>query len=74
MTTDQQRPLRFGRTNPHCSNCGDERGGPFGHEISECAYQPGMTVTDLAATMPEDKRSRYLDAAIDAYFEREANR
>jgi hypothetical protein len=65
------KPVHFGRRNVHCSNCGDERGGPFGHEISECLYRPGMTVTELAATMPADKASRYLDAAIDAYFERE---
>lgn len=26
------------RRNPHCSNCGDTRGGPFGHEISECTW------------------------------------
>jgi len=30
----------FGRRNTHCSNCGDERGGPVGHEISECTYRP----------------------------------
>lgn len=61
----------FGRRNTHCSNCGDERGGPFGDEISECQYRSGMTVTELARTMPDEKRSRYLDAAIDAYFARE---
>lgn len=27
------------RRNPHCSNCGDGRGGPFGHEISECTFR-----------------------------------
>lgn len=61
----------FGRRNTHCSNCGDERGGPFGHEISECLYRPGMTVGELAKTMPPDKRSRYYDAAIDEYFRTE---
>lgn len=25
--------------NVHCSNCGDTRGGPIGHEISECTYR-----------------------------------
>jgi hypothetical protein len=60
----------FGRRNTHCSNCGDERGGPVGHEISECLYRSGVTVTELAATMPPDKKSAYFDAAIDAYFER----
>jgi hypothetical protein len=58
----------YGRRNTHCSNCGDERGGPFGHEISECLYRSGMTVTELAATMPPDKKSAYLDAQIDRYF------
>lgn len=24
--------------NVHCSNCGDTRGGPVGHEISECTW------------------------------------
>jgi hypothetical protein len=60
--------VSFGRRNTHCSNCGDERGGPFGHEISECLYRSGMTVIELAETMPPEKRSRYLDAVIDAYF------
>jgi hypothetical protein len=68
VTNDQRRPVRFGRPNTHCTNCGDERGGPFGHETSECAYQPGMTVPQLAATMPPDKASRYLDTVIDNYF------
>lgn len=58
----------YGRRNTHCSNCGDERGGPVGHEISECLYRSGMTVTELARTMPPDKASAYLDAQIDAYF------
>lgn len=26
------------RRNTHCSNCGDSRGGPFGHETSECTW------------------------------------
>lgn len=30
------------RRNPWCSNCGDTRGGPVGHEISECQYRPGI--------------------------------
>jgi hypothetical protein len=25
--------------NVHCSNCGDTRGGPFGHEIAECTWK-----------------------------------
>lgn len=27
-----------GRRNVHCSNCGDTRGGPVGHETSECTH------------------------------------
>jgi hypothetical protein len=57
--------MNFGRRNPHCSNCGDERGGPFGHEISECLYRSGMTAEELAATMPDDKALRYWGAVID---------
>jgi hypothetical protein len=26
------------RRNPHCSNCGDDRGGPYGHEAFECGW------------------------------------
>lgn len=26
------------RRNVHCSNCGDTRGGPVGHETSECTW------------------------------------
>jgi hypothetical protein len=26
------------RRNPHCSSCGDTRGGPFGHEAYECTW------------------------------------
>lgn len=61
-------PTSYGRRNPHCSNCGDERGGPFGHEISECLYRPGMTVAELARTMPPEKASAYYDAQLDAYL------
>jgi hypothetical protein len=64
-------PISVGRRNPHCSRCGDERGGDFGHEISECQYRREMTVSELAETMPPDKKSRYHEAMIDAYFERE---
>lgn len=24
--------------NPYCMRCGDERGGPWGHETNECAW------------------------------------
>lgn len=65
--------IPFGCRNTHCSNCGDERGGPVGHETSECAYRSGMAVVELAETMPADKKSCYYDAVIDRYFvDREA--
>jgi len=32
-----------GRRNPYCSRCGDERGGPYGHETSECTWTPEPT-------------------------------
>lgn len=37
------------RQNTHCSNCGDTRGGPVGHEISECTW-------DSKAAAPEVTR------------------
>jgi hypothetical protein len=64
-------PGGFGRRNPHCSNCGDERGGPFGHEISECRYRDGMTVAEVAATMDDQTESRFWDVMLTRYFERE---
>lgn len=60
---------RFGRFNQHCVNCGDERGGPFGHEISECRYRSGMTAAELAATMSAEKAARWWDYLIDGYFD-----
>lgn len=63
--------MGFGRRNPHCSNCGDERGGMFGHEISECRYRHGMTAAELAETMPEERAARYWEHVIDRYFDRE---
>jgi hypothetical protein len=70
---DNSKPLPkgFGRRNPHCSNCGDERGGDFGHEISECQYRSGMTAAELAATMPPEKWARYWAALVERYLERE---
>ncbi|MET0416035.1 MAG: hypothetical protein ABW022_08445 [Actinoplanes sp.] len=36
----QDLPGAMGRhPNPHCSNCGDTRGGPFGHEAYECTWK-----------------------------------
>jgi hypothetical protein len=33
-------PGAMGRIpNPHCSTCGDTRGGPFGHEAYECTWK-----------------------------------
>lgn len=58
----------FGRSNPHCMNCGDERGGPFGHEISECRYRAGMTVAELADTMDPVRRSAYYEEQVERYL------
>jgi hypothetical protein len=58
----------FGRRNPHCSNCGDLRGGPFGHEISECKYVAGMTAGEVAEILPEHQRNEFWDQQIDRYF------
>lgn len=60
--------MSFGRRNPHCSNCGDERGGPFGHEISECRYRSDMTNADVAMILPPHRRDEFWDQAIDRYF------
>lgn len=63
--------IGFGRRNQHCMNCGDERGGPIGHETQECLYASGMTTAELAETMPPEKRSKYWNAVLDWYFENE---
>ena len=34
-------PAAMGRrANPHCTTCGDTRGGPYGHEAYECTWAP----------------------------------
>ena len=71
MTTPD-RPRGFGRRNPHCSKCGDERGGPFGHETSECQYRPGMTAGEVAAILPEHRRGEFWDTQIDRYLAAQA--
>jgi len=37
--------------NQHCMNCGDNRGGPIGHETSECTYD-SVTTQFRAALKP----------------------
>jgi hypothetical protein len=68
MTEIESTSLGFGRRNPHCSNCGDERGGPFGHEISECRYRSGMAAFEVAELLPEHRRGEFWDQAIDRYM------
>lgn len=41
-------PRGFGRPNPACGTCGDERGGPHGHLTAECQYRDGMSVGEVA--------------------------
>lgn len=62
-------PTGFGRRNVHCSNCGDERGGPFGHETSECRYRPGMVVADLVM-LPHlaERQGEVYDHYVDRYM------
>lgn len=41
-----------GRTiNTHCVNCGDTRGGPVGHEISECTWDSKAAALALVASV-----------------------
>jgi hypothetical protein len=49
-------------------SCGDERGGPFGHETSECLWHPGMSNGEVAQLLPEHRRAEFWDQAIDRYF------
>jgi hypothetical protein len=42
---------RPNRRNQHCMNCGDTRGGPIGHETSECTYGRTATNPDLATAV-----------------------
>lgn len=60
----------FGRRNVRCSNCGDERGGPFGHETSECRWYPGMSVQELAR-MPHltERQAEVWDTYVDRYLD-----
>lgn len=59
----------FGRRNVHCSNCGDERGGPFGHEGYECKWWPGMSV-DVLVKLPHlaEREAEVWDHYVNAYF------
>lgn len=73
--TDQRDRLRnklipkgFGRWNQHCMSCGDERGGPFGHETSECRYKPGMTATEVAELLPEHRRAEFWELCVERYL------
>ena len=61
----------FGRDNPYCMKCGDERGGPYGHETNECQYRHGMTAEQVAATMPPETAREFWDTLLDRYFEQE---
>jgi hypothetical protein len=63
-------PRGFGRRNVHCSNCGDERGGPFGHETAECHYRDGMSVGELV-DLPHlvDRRPEVWEHYVERYLE-----
>ena len=34
--------------NPYCMRCGDERGGPYGHETNECKWRDPCAGCDCA--------------------------
>ena len=34
--------------NPYCMNCGDTRGGPYGHETNECSWNDPCAGCDCA--------------------------
>lgn len=38
--------------NTHCSNCGDTRGGPVGHEAYECSFKSAAAFDGAALTGP----------------------
>lgn len=49
----------YGEYNPYCMICADERGGPIGHESSECAWREAKNGMELALTMPVKKRLHF---------------
>lgn len=53
----------YGQYNPYCMICADERGGPIGHESSECAWRTAKNEAELALTMlPMSKRLHFYVA------------
>lgn len=46
-------PIDRGRRNPYCSRCGDERGGPYGHETNECTWRRKQADDDDLSTQRE---------------------
>ena len=45
------------RRNTHCSNCGDTRGGPVGHEVSECTWDSKPAAEHQARLAAEPKET-----------------
>lgn len=41
--------------NQHCMNCGDTRGGPMGHETSECTYDSSIITAVRGALKPSHR-------------------
>lgn len=64
----------YGKPNPRCATCGDERGGTWGHDTGECRYVPGMTDGELAATMSFNRAVAYWGHVVDAYLARELSK
>lgn len=51
--------------NTHCVNCGDTRGGPVGHEVSECTWDSKAATMALIASLGVQERALPELAAFD---------
>jgi hypothetical protein len=51
--------------NTHCVNCGDTRGGPVGHEISECTWDSRAATLALIASVGTQERELPAVTAFD---------
>lgn len=67
--------------NTHCVNCGDTRGGPVGHEISECTWDSKAAALALLASVGQEGHraslaafSRQLDGPTPITYDFETGR
>jgi hypothetical protein len=68
-------PRGFGRPNPSCATCGDERGGPHGHVTADCQYWEGISV-DVLVQLPHlaGRQAEVWGHYVDRYFKHELAR